>query len=111
MTDPIKIRWTGDARTKLATKYIESRLTSREDDTRERAQLAYDTLNRQQTNVVIEDIDEALALETYLKRAVLDGADGRVWSTELHLQAFERVHSELVSELEQRGWFIENESP
>jgi len=104
MTEPIKIQWTGDARTKLGTRYIESRLYSNEEGVAVNAERAMDTLTRQKTQVVIETEEEAKAFMRFIKRAVRDGDNGRTWTTAAHLRAFERVMGEFISGLKEREW-------
>lgn len=90
---PAKIAWTGDARIKLGTRRIEAALASEEDRAR-KAELAWGTLTRQKTNVVINSREEAEALRTFVSELERDG-DGRVWLTWAHNRAYKRILGEL----------------
>lgn len=103
-SEPVKIQWTGDARVKLGTRYIESRLQSDDADTAETANRAMSTLTRQKTQIVIKSEQEANALMGFLKRAVRDGDSGRTWTTINHFRAFERVKADLIDALRGREW-------
>lgn len=84
---PIKVRWTGDARTKLITREIEP----------SGCEGALQTLTREKTNVVIEDRVERAELLECLNAAVRRTPQGTVWMTPQHKKAFERVRSEILS--------------
>jgi hypothetical protein len=82
---PIKVRWTGDARTKLITREIEP----------SGCHNARNTLTRQKTNLVVEnDVEKAELLEC-LNAALRRTPSGTVWMTPQHKSAFERVRSEI----------------
>lgn len=82
---PIKVRWTGDARTKLVTREIEPSDCNN----------ALNTLTRQKTNVVVENGMEKSELLECLNAALRRSPSGTVWMTPQHKSAFERVRSEL----------------
>ena len=88
---PIKISWTGDARTKLVTRYFEP------------AQADGDELDgvtkmfaRQKTNVVIKSEEERNALRRGLENMIeTRSPEWTTWMTAAHMRAYKRVSKEL----------------
>ena len=100
LESPIKVRWTGYARDRIQCY--------NGDFSTERSDLVQATLERQKTNVVIETVEEGEAVVRELDE--YHSTLQRDWMNEAMDNALNRVQSEIVAELEQRGWFIENES-
>ncbi|MBP1985960.1 hypothetical protein [Halolamina salifodinae] len=96
-TSPIKVRWSGDARSKLRTRKLQARLA----DGAEGAEAAARAMDRQKTQVVAETEAEAVALEEIVS---LMAESQYRWTTEGHLKAFRRVRDELHEEMEARDW-------
>lgn len=100
---PVKVSWTGDARTKLETRELEPAIA----DGEAHGQLARKTLSRLKTRVVIRNAVEAEALLTALEnicmRQPAKGAgtprDGCTLMTNAHKAAYERVKQEIEDSL------------
>lgn len=101
LEEPIKIRWTGDARTKFVTRELEPRAGT--DGMRESARRAGRTIQREKTNVVIETVEEAEAfrecIESFHKH-VTPADDG--WRTAAHIRAVRRVLGETREQIDAR---------
>jgi hypothetical protein len=95
--EPIKVRWTGDARLKFRTRSLQARLA----DGAEGAEAAARAMDRQKTRVVAETETEAEALK---KLVSFMTSTQYLWTTEAHLSAYRRVRDELQKEMEARGW-------
>ena len=91
LDEPIKIRWTGDARTKLITRYFEpAQADGAEPDS------VTKMFNRQKTNVVIESEEELNALRRGLDSLInTRSPKWTVWMTGAHMRAYKRVRNEL----------------
>jgi len=100
MTEAIKIRLTGDSRSKLHTREVEVMLADEEP----RADEVAKTTDRQKTNLVVETQEEAQALSDALKRVRDRDPDYCVWMTHNHKRAYRRVWKELREEMAERGW-------
>jgi len=91
MEYPIKIRWTGDARTKLATRYFEPAQADGVEPDHVTAML-----NRQKTNVVVESEEEHNALRRGLENMIeTRSPEWTTWMTAAHMRAYKRVANEL----------------
>jgi predicted transcriptional regulator len=95
--DPIKINWTGDARTKFKTRSVRARV----DDGVESGELTMATLDRLKTRVVVETEREAEALEVMLEN---QARAKYTWTTEAHTKAYWRVLDELRNGMRARDW-------
>lgn len=91
MNFPLKIRWRGDARTKLITRYFEPAQADGDEPDH-----VTDMFNRQKTNVVVENESELNALRRGLEH-MIDHRDPQwtVWMTGAHMRAYKRVYDEL----------------
>jgi hypothetical protein len=78
---PIKVSWTGKARSKAWEHFV--------DFDAERYTLAARTLERQKTNVVVNTVEEAEALVGG------GGTAGRTWMNKAMDKAFQRVQAEV----------------
>mgnify|MGYP007039260602 FL=1 len=97
LPEPIKIKWVGDARTKLVTREIEPQTADGV-----MPDSAFNPMARQKTQIVIKTYEELQAIHTALKGARMRSSGGIVWMTPAHERAYDRVHRELreaVSEL------------
>lgn len=101
--EPIKIRWSGDTRTKFLTRHIEPLLSS--DDRANEAEKALDVITRQKTQLVVRTFEEACVMrELLLTFEDFCGRYGAIWATEQRRKAVGRVRQELFDEMEKRGW-------
>lgn len=99
---PIKVRFTGDARTKFHSRQLEpmhgtpTEQLSQGEDMLHRAT---DVAGREKTNLVVRSDDELEAILTNLRqfRDLANPATGASWATRNHLKAVDRVISELES--------------
>ena len=96
LDEPIKIRWTGDARSKLLTRSMVPTL----EDGHEWPEYAIETMQRQKTNIVINTRAELMAFEHALDNMLMRVQRETVWMTAAHERAFERVHSDLIEAME-----------
>ncbi len=95
--EPIKIRWSGDARSKFKGRKVRARQA----DGHWTGELALETLDRLKTRVVVKTEREALALEDLLSTMARSRYS---WTTDNHVAAFERVLNELREGMAERGW-------
>nr|WP_144064057.1 hypothetical protein [Haloferax volcanii] len=84
---PIKVSWTGKARSKAWGHFV--------DFDAEPYTLAARTLERQKTNVVVNTVEEAEALVGALDRYVGGGTTGQTWMNKAMDKAFQRVQAEV----------------
>ena len=95
--EPIKISWDNDARNKFKSRKLRARLN----DGDEKGELAFATLDRLKTRVVVEtqaEADALLDLVENMRRA------GYSWQTKQHTKSFARVRDELADAMADRGW-------
>lgn len=102
--DPIKINWTGDARTKFKTRKVRARV----DDGVESGELVMSTLDRLKTRVVVKTEREAEALENMLET---QARTRYTWTTDAHQKAYRRVLEELRDGMSARGWGDHGDEP
>lgn len=96
---PIKVRWTGYARSRISEYNTD--FDSISSDRFEQA------VNRQKTNVVIETVEEASAVASEMDNY---SSYQRSWMDSSMDQAVNRVQSEIVEEMEERGYDVERDS-
>lgn len=92
LTEPVKVRWTGYTRNRIA-EYMH-------DFDSDSSELVANTLNREKTNVVVNTGAEAHALLNELEGY---DSDSRVWLDQNQENSINRVKAEIESELEARG--------
>lgn len=90
---PIKIRWTGYARGRIS-EY-------NSDFSTERSDLFTNTVNRQKTNIVINNVDEATAVYNELNEY---DSTQRVWMNRSMDNALRRVRNELENAMNKKGY-------
>jgi len=98
MEAPIKIRMTGDSRSKLQSRGIVPAWEDGDDD----AEAAFNALNRQKTNIVMKTEQEARGVLRGVEKMTMRHPRSCTWMTGPHMRAFERVERELISELKER---------
>jgi len=115
--EPIKIRWSGRARERLRSRWVEQRA---------QAGLAVSTevltvLDRQQTQVVAETESESRAL-LYAVRSLarsspgmvggdVGAGEGIVWMNEQMRESYQRITDELTDAMDARGWDTSDVDP
>lgn len=95
--DAIKIKWSGDARSKFKNRKVRARVN----DEGPHGDETLATLDRLKTRVVVESEDEAIALESMLAG---QARKRYTWTTDAHVSAYERVLDELRDAMEARDW-------
>lgn len=101
---PIKVKWNQSQATHA--RMVHSLTACFEDANEDEALIGAGlrAMCRQKTQVVVKTVEEAedliYELDQYISPYGIDAPGGRT-------DVYERVRSELVSELERRGWFID----
>ena len=93
----IKIRWVGYARGRIS-EYNSGFSTERSD-------LFCNTVNRQKTNIVIKNVDEATAVYNELGEY---HSTQRVWMNSLMDDALRRVRKEIKNAMSKKGYKYED---
>ena len=96
----IKIRLTGDTRSKLMSRGVVPSLEDGEDWASE----AEEVLTRQKTNIVVVSESEARALDRAISILEMFSPRGCTWMTPSHERAVRRVRSEWEEACRERGW-------
>lgn len=91
LPEPIKIKWAGDARTKLLTREIEPATADEI-----LPECAFYPMTRQTTQIVIETHNELDAIENALSWARERSSRSTTWMSPAHERAYDRVHRELA---------------